>query len=339
MATAANAPLALTMGEPAGIGGEIALKAWLARDTNALPPFFMIDDPDRLRLLATGLHFDVPIQEVASPSAASTIWPDALPVLALSDVPPTSMGQPSPGAAGAVLRSIDTAVALALGGEVAAVVTNPIQKATLYTQGFTFQGHTDYIASLCAGSDEPPFPVMMLAAPGLRVVPVTIHEPLASVPASLTTAKIIETAEITVSSLKREFGMAAPRLAVCGLNPHAGEDGTIGDEEIRVIKPAIAKLRAAGMIVSGPHAADSMFHAAARDTYDAALCMYHDQALIPIKTIAFESAVNVTLGLPIVRTSPDHGTALDIAGTGAASPLGLIAALRLAADMAGRRAS
>lgn len=338
MVTAANTPLAVTMGDPAGIGGEITLKAWQERVEHDLPPFFLLDDPDRLSLLATSIAPSVRIERIARPDEAATVWSNALPVLPIGPVPHTTMGRPSVDAASAVLRSIDMGVELALIGAAAAVVTNPIQKSTLYAQGFTFQGHTDYIASLCAGDGGPPIPVMMLATDSFRVVPVTVHEALSAVPHSLTTDKIVQTAAIAAVGLQQDFGIAAPRLAICGLNPHAGESGTMGDEEVRIIQPAIEALRAQGWQVTGPHAADSLFHAAARAKYDIAICMYHDQALIPIKTLAFDEAVNVTLGLPIVRTSPDHGTALDIAGTGKASAAGLIAALKMAAHMAGRRA-
>ncbi len=337
MVTAARTPLAVTMGDPAGIGGEITLKAWAERHNQTLPPFFLLDDPARMAHLASSLSANLYVQEITSPAEALDVWDEALPVLSIGMVPPTTLGHSTIESASAILRSIDMAVELVQAGDAAAVVTNPIQKSTLYAQGFTFQGHTDYIASLCVDSGTPPTPVMMLAAPELRVVPVTVHEALAAVPQSLTTGMILETARITAKSLQMDFGVAQPRLAVCGLNPHAGEGGTMGDEELRLIQPAIDALRAEGLHVSGPHAADSLFHAAARERYDVAICMYHDQALIPIKTIAFDHAVNVTLGLPIVRTSPDHGTALDIAGKGIASPLGLIAALKLAAEMAERR--
>lgn len=337
MVTAADAPLALTMGDPAGIGGEITLKAWGERTEHELPCFFLLDNPDRVRLLATALGLAVPVVEITDPSEAWETFSTALPVLPIGPVPATVMGKASPATAGAVLRSIDEAVGLCLAGDASAVVTNPIQKSALYAEGFEFEGHTDYLAAISARDAEPPTPVMMLASRDLRVVPVTIHEALSRVPTSLTTEKIIEVARITAAGLTRDFGIKSPRLVVAGLNPHAGEAGTIGDEEGRIIEPAIHKLQAEGMSVTGPHAADTLFHAAARETYDVALCMYHDQALIPIKTIAFDTAVNVTLGLPIVRTSPDHGTALDIAGTGKASPRGLIAAIKLAGELAERR--
>ncbi len=328
-------PLALTMGEPAGIGGEITLKSWVARNATGLTPFFVLDNPARLRALCDDLDLDVPVREIVDPTEALAVFADALPVLSIGEVPPVQLGKPAPTTAQAVLRSIDQAVVLARGGLASAVVTNPIQKAILYGAGFSFQGHTDYLASLC---EDSPQPVMMLASEVLRVVPVTVHIPLSKVSAALTTDAIIETGRISARALAQDFSIPNPRLAIAGLNPHAGEEGGLGKEDASVIAPAIAALNAEGITASGPYPADSMFHAVARKKYDAALCMYHDQALIPIKTIAFDSAVNVTLGLPFVRTSPDHGTALDIANQGVASPAGLVAALKMAAAHATSRA-
>ena len=319
------------MGDPAGIGGEIALGAWRRR--NAVPAFFAIDDPARLRAIATD-SADA-IEAIEAPEQAAAVFPRALPVLPLTLPAPSRPGVPEPVNAPATVEAIDRAVALARAGRVAGVVTNPISKKLLMDgAGFAFPGHTEYLAHL-AGV---PRTVMMLAAPGLRVVPVTIHVPLAEVPRLLTPALIEETARIVHASLGRDFGIARPRLAVSGLNPHAGEGGAIGREELETIIPALDRLRAEGLDIAGPLPADTMFHAAARARYDAALTMFHDQGLVAIKTLDFARGVNVTLGLPFVRTSPDHGTAYDIAGTGRADPTSLLEALRLAADMAGARA-
>jgi 4-hydroxythreonine-4-phosphate dehydrogenase len=321
-------PLAVTMGEPAGIGGEILLRGWQALAATG-PAFLALDDPARLGRLAPA----VPVRKVESPAEAAALFPSALPVLPLSRSVDAIPGNPDPRHAPMVLESIERAVALTRAGEVAAVVTNPIQKSALYAAGFRFPGHTEYLAEL-AGGDRV---VMMLAGPSLRVVPLTIHIALNQVPQALTTQSIVAQARIVAEAMRRDFGIARPRLAFSGLNPHAGEDGAMGDEEGRLIVPALVTLRAEGLDVRGPLPADTMFHARARSRYDVALCMYHDQALIPIKTLDFDEGVNVTLGLPFVRTSPDHGTALDIAGKGMARPESLIAALRLAAAMAERR--
>lgn len=319
------------MGDPAGIGGEIALAAWQALAAGG-PAFVAIDDPDRLAGLARALGRAVPVRPVASLAEGAAVFPRALPVLPEPLPAPAVPGRPDPAHGPAIIRSVERAVALARRGEAAGVVTNPLAKTTLFAAGLGHAGHTTWLAELAGG-----VPVMMLVSPCLRVVPVTVHIPLAAVPAALTEAAIVTAGRTAAAALAAEFGIARPRLAVAGLNPHAGEEGTIGREEIAVIRPAIARLRAEGLAVSGPHPADSLFHEAARAGYDAALCMYHDQALIPIKTLDFRGAVNVTLGLPIVRTSPDHGTAYDIAGRGVADPASLIAALRLAAAMAARR--
>ncbi len=327
-------PVALTMGEPAGIGGEIALKAWLARRLKRVPPFFVIDDPDRLATLAARLGLTVPIRPVAEPEAALAAYSEALPVLAEALPQAVEPGQPNPANGSTVIAAVERAVALTRAGRAAALVTNPIHKKSLYDAGFRYPGHTEFLAALA----DAPAPVMMLAVPGLRVVPVTIHLPLAAALARLDRAAIVHCGRVTAAALTRDFGVAEPRLAVAALNPHAGEDGGLGQEERTVIAPAIAELRASGIKASGPAPADTLFHPRARARYDAALCMYHDQALIPLKTIDFEHGVNVTLGLPFVRTSPDHGTAFDIAGSGTASPESLIAALRMAGEMAARRA-
>ena len=325
-------PLALTMGEPAGIGGELALAAWQATPCC----FFTIDDPARLGALAERLGLDVPIVPIAEPAEAEAVFPRALPVLAQKLAAEVEPGRLDSANATAVITSIERAVALVRAGEAAAVVTNPIQKETLYQAGFEYPGHTEYLAALARIDTAP---IMMLACPGLRVVPITIHLPLIEAAGALTTEAIIHAGRVTAAALESDFGIAAPRLAVAGLNPHAGEGGALGREEIEIIAPAVVALGAAGIEIAGPAPADSLFHTAARARYDAALCMYHDQALIPLKTIDFERGVNITLGLPFVRTSPDHGTALDIAGRGRADPQSLLAALETARDMARARAA
>ncbi|WP_109150068.1 4-hydroxythreonine-4-phosphate dehydrogenase PdxA [Azospirillum sp. TSO5] len=327
-------PLALTMGEPAGIGGDITLKAWAARHEAGLPPFVVLDDPARLAALAAKLGLAVPVQAVSSPEEAVALFDRVLPVLPVGLGTAVIAGKPDPANGAAVIASIDQAVALVQGGQAAAVVTNPIQKSSLYAAGFRHPGHTEYLAHLAGLADEP---IMMLAAADLRVVPVTIHVSVRDAVNQLTTDAIVHAGRVTAASLARDFGIERPRLAVAGLNPHAGEGGAMGREEIDIIEPAIAILRADGIDVSGPRPPDTMFHAAARRGYDAALCMYHDQALIPVKTVDFDGGVNITLGLPFVRTSPDHGTALDIAGTGAANATSLIAALKTADRMARNR--
>lgn len=336
-------PLAVTQGDPAGIGPEIALKAWLARSEAGLAPFFVLGDPRYLQETADALGLAVPIRALDPSEArgacgacgACEAFAHALPVVPLRSPVSAVFGRPDPATAPATLEAIERAVAMARSGEAAAVVTNPIAKHVLYAAGFRHPGHTEYLAALAAGPGEaPPRPVMMLWSEELAVVPVTVHVPLSAVAANLTSELIVATGRIVARDLKRRFGLADPRLAVAGLNPHAGENGTIGREDEDVVKPAVAQLRAEGIAAEGPYPADTLFHARARRRYDAALAMYHDQALVPIKTIAFDAAVNVTLGLPFVRTSPDHGTAFDIAGQGIARPDSLIAALRLAARLA-----
>jgi len=333
--TGQTLPLAVTMGEPAGIGGEIALKAWQDGAAMNLPAFFVIDDPERLSRLSRRLGLDVPIATIDTPAAALDVFADALPVLALGTRIEVEPGQADPAYVPAVLQSIDRAVELALAGTVAGIVTNPIHKKTLYDGGFRHPGHTEYLA-LKSGADTPP--VMMLTCPGLRVVPVTIHMSLRDAVEGLNSEIIVTNGRVTAAALKRDYAIAAPRIAVAGLNPHAGEDNAMGDDEEKIIAPAVRTLQAEGIDCFGPAPADTLFHAAARTAYDAVLCMYHDQALIPLKTIDFERGVNVTLGLAFVRTSPDHGTAFNIAGAGTASPLSLIAALREAAAIAEHRA-
>jgi 4-hydroxythreonine-4-phosphate dehydrogenase len=325
-------PLAMTMGEPAGIGPELALRAWLRR-AEIGAPFFIIADPAALRTLARALDLSAPIAAVA-PEEAAAAFDQALPVVPLAANAAATPGRPDAALAGATIESIERAVGYVRSGAASAVVTNPIAKHVLYEAGFAFPGHTEFLGALARKWGGFAQPVMMLWSEPLAVVPVTIHIPLAAAPAALSKDLIVSTGRIVAADMASRFGVARPRLAVAGLNPHAGEGGAIGREEIEIIAPAIAQLRAEGIDVSGPHSADTMFHAAARARYDVALAMYHDQGLIPIKTLAFDSGVNVTLGLPFVRTSPDHGTAFDIAGKGLADPASLIAAARLAARLA-----
>ena len=323
-------PLALTMGEPAGIGGEIALAAWLK---GGLPPFFLIDDANRLEQLAARLGWSVPIRAIAEPEEAARVT-DCLPVLHRPLPAPAVPGRPDTVNSLAVIGAIELAVRLVREGRAGAVVTNPIHKESLYQAGFSFPGHTEFLAAL-AGVERV---VMLLSSPALNVVPVTIHQPLREAIAGLTIADIVETGRIVDAGFRRDFGIGRPRLALAGVNPHAGEGGSLGREDLDIVAPAVAALQREGIAAVGPLAADTLFHAEARARYDVALCMYHDQALIPIKTLDFHGGVNVTLGLPFIRTSPDHGTAFGIAGTGAARPDSLIAALHLAAKMAERRA-
>jgi 4-hydroxythreonine-4-phosphate dehydrogenase len=323
-------PLALTMGEPAGIGGEIALQAWRRR-REGVPPFFCLDDPERLATLARRVGLATPIVEIREPEEAAASFDRALPVLAVRLAGPVEPGRPDPAAAPAVIASIERAVDLVRARRVGAVVTNPIHKETLLGAGFEHPGHTEYLGALAGLAAAP---VMMLACPELRVVPVTVHLPLRQAVRQLKRSRIVHCGRVADAALRRWFGIARPRIAVAGLNPHAGEGGHLGREDVDIVAPAVADLVRAGVGAFGPLAADSLFHPGARATYDAVLCMYHDQALIPIKTIDFERGVNVTLGLPFVRTSPDHGTAFDIAGAGRANPASLMAALSLAAEMA-----
>ena len=319
-------PLALTMGEPGGVGGELALKAWAAP---GVPAFFLVGDADWL----AGIDSTAPVHRIERPVDAVRIFPDALPVLPLPLTAPVEPGTADPAHAPAVIAAIERAVAAVGSGAASAVVTLPVQKESLMSAGFAYPGHTEFLAELTGA----PRSVMMLVGKGLRVVPLTAHVPLAEVPGQLTAALIEETARIVANALQTDFGIAAPRMALAGLNPHAGEGGTLGAEEGAVMAPAAARLRREGLDIRGPLPADTLFHAEARARYDAVLCAYHDQALIPVKMLDFHNAVNLTLGLPIVRTSPDHGTALDIAGTGLARPDSLVAALKLAYELAERR--
>ena len=334
-------PIAVSMGDPAGIGLELCIKAWMERGKHNLPPFVLYADPEALEERSRLLGLPIPLQVIGAPSEAAAVFATALPVRRVPLAVPAIPGAPNPANAGAVIAAIQQATDAVLSGETMALVTNPIAKSVLTASGFTYTGHTDFLAALAQGQfpNQQFNPVMMLASRELRVVPLTIHIPLAEVPRSITRASIMNTARITYESLQRDFAIAAPRVAIAGLNPHAGEDGTIGDEERNVIAPAIAALRSQGLSVTGPFPADTLFHPSARGSYDAVIAMYHDQALIPFKTIAFDHGVNVTLGLPFVRTSPDHGTAFDIAAQVRASPNSLIESLRLAVRIAAARAA
>lgn len=344
--TSRDAPLlALTMGDPAGIGLELAAKVWRAAADGGErhTPFTLLlyADPDAVEAAARRAAIPDPCAVIGHPREAAGLWPARLPVMPVTLARTAAPGRPDVANAAAVIRSIEEAVAAVAEGAAAALVTNPISKSVLYRAGFAHPGHTEFLAELAARlfGGGPWRPVMLLAADELRVVPLTVHIPLAAVPGALSRDLIVATARSLNEALRREFGVSGrPRIAVCGLNPHAGEGGTIGTEEERIIAPAVAALCAEGFAVTGPHSADTLFHPAARARYDAVIAMYHDQALIPIKTLAFDRAVNVTLGLPFVRTSPDHGTAFDIAGSGTASAASLAAALRLAARLAENRA-
>lgn len=329
-------PIALTMGEPAGIGGEITLKAWMEREAERIDCFCVLDDPGRLRRIASDQDWPIRIIEINDPSEAGSRFNEGLPVLPVPLASDCRPGQPVGANASSVMGSIERAVELALQGRLSAVVTNPIHKKVLYETGFAHPGHTEYLAKLCAIETVP---VMMLACPGLRVVPVTVHLALSAAVKALTLEKIVHAGQVTAQELRRKFGIEKPRLAVAGLNPHAGEGGSLGREEIEIVTPAVKKLQDLGIAAVGPSPADSLFHAAARERYDAVLCMYHDQALIPLKTIDFDGGVNITLGLPVIRTSPDHGTAFDIAGSGRASARSLVAAIKMAGVMARSRDS
>ncbi len=330
------------MGEPSGIGGELTLLAWMRRKSEAIPPFFAIDNPQRLRILSAHLGLKIDLAEIAHPNEACECWDQALPVLTRPLSCPVDFGQPTSENAPDVIGAIDTAVDCVFSNTASAIVTNPIQKKTLYDAGFTYTGHTDFLAAL-AHKQRPAevtnAPIMMMAVPGLRTVPVTIHVSLSTAIAAIDRQSIVKCGRAVYQALVKDFGISEPRIAVTGLNPHAGEDGSLGHEESHIIYPAIADLSREGISVSGPFAADSIFAEAKRKMWDAVICMYHDQALIPVKTLDFWNSVNITLGLPFIRTSPGHGTGLDIAGTGTAQPSSFIAALRQAADLAQQRHS
>jgi len=327
-------PLALTLGEPAGIGPDLALAVWHRRAELDVPRFYVVGDPDFLSRRAGRLGLDVPIAAV-TPAASAAAFASALPVVAIDVAVSAEPGRPDRSSAPAAIASIRRAVADVMAGAAAAIVTNPIAKNVLYDWGFAEPGHTEFLATLVQEATGTSLrPIMMLWSPELAVVPVTIHLPLREIFKHLSTELVVATGRIVARDLAVRFRISRPRLAVAGLNPHAGENGALGEEDRAIVAPAVARLIADGIDARGPLPADSLFHERARATYDVALCMYHDQALIPIKTLAFDHAVNVTLGLPFVRTSPDHGTAFDIAGTGAADVTSLVAALRLAARLA-----
>jgi 4-hydroxythreonine-4-phosphate dehydrogenase len=333
MSAAAGLPLALTIGEPAGIGPDLTLAVWRRRVELDVPAFYIIGDTDFLGRRARALGLDVPFAVVA-PAEAGAAFERAMPVVPLRLSVTAAPGKPDASSAPAAIASIRRAVADVLAGRAAAVVTNPVAKNVLYRSGFAEPGHTEFLAKLVAqATGKPVQPVMMLWSAELAVVPVTIHLPLRDVVTTLSTNLIVQTGCIVARGLAARFGIARPRIAVAGLNPHAGEEGALGEEDAAIVAPAVKQLQAEGIDAIGPLPADTLFHEKARASYDVAMCMYHDQALIPIKTLAFERAVNVTLGLPFVRTSPDHGTAFDIAGTGKADPSSLVAALALAARL------
>ncbi len=330
--TAPDTPLAVTMGDPGGIGGELTIMAWKRRQEDTLPPFYTLDDPARLAAMGG----DMPVIEIDDPAQAIAAFDAGLPVLPLPLAAAQPPGEPVAANAGTVIASIERAVEHVRAGKAAGVVTNPINKRALYEgAGFAYPGHTEFLAAL-GGVDRS---VMMLAAPGLRVVPLTVHVALRDVIAGITQSSITHTARILNDALRRDFALPSPRIAIAGLNPHAGEGGSMGREEIEIIAPAIDTLRGEGIDASGPWPGDTMFHDDARPGYDVALCMYHDQALIPLKTLDFHRGVNITLGLPFVRTSPDHGTAYDRAGKGTADPRSFIEALRTARAMADARSA
>lgn len=323
-------PLAISIGDPAGIGPEIIAKAWEARKREKLPPFFAIGD-----LASIPHHWDVPLARIDNPDQAIEHFGTALPVFHVHSCATITPGSPDLDGAHCALQALETATGFARSGTVAAVVTGPVSKAQLYAIGFDYPGQTEFVAERCGV--ERRNAVMMLAGPDLRVVPMTTHIPLVDVAGQLDMRLIRRRIRATAKGLKRDFGIANPRLAVAGFNPHAGEMGNLGREEMDIFEPAIASIVEEGFDVVGPLPADTMFHAEARGQYDAALCAYHDQALIPLKTLYFHEAVNITLGLPIIRTSPDHGTAFAIAGKGQARPDSMIAAIRMAGEAAAHR--
>ncbi len=331
-------PLALTLGDPAGIGPEIVFKAWSQLRASG-PAFVVVGDFQALASASgSGAHI---VRRVTTPKQGAEVFNQALPVLDIPLRSPVVAGQPSSAAAPAIIRWIETGVGLALSGAVSGLVTAPIAKAPLYEAGFQFPGHTEFLGELTASANYQGArgPIMMLAVEGLRTTLVTVHEPLSKVGGLLSVDKIVNAGLVTAQALRSDFGIETPRLAVAGFNPHAGEDGSIGREDAEIIAPAVMALRELGIDARGPTPADSLFHEAARAKFDAVVCMYHDQALIPVKMLDFWGGVNLTLGLPIVRTSPDHGTAFDIAGRGLARPDSLIAAIRMAHDIAERRAA
>lgn len=329
------APLAVSIGDPAGVGPELIVRAWAERTSLGLPPFFVVDGDGVLQAAAQAIGMDCTVERLTHPGATAALFSRALPVFGrTSDC--YRPGRPDTSTAELALASLESAISLALDGTAAAVVTAPVSKAGISAISPGFSGQTELLADRCALARDRV--VMMLAGPSLRTVPLTVHVALSEVPALLSRELIVEKARITAAALQGDFGIDAPRLAITGLNPHAGEGGQFGREEIDTIGPAVAQLRREGIDATGPHSADALFTPRGRTTFDAALCMYHDQALIPVKALDFDEGVNVTLCLPIVRTSPDHGTAFDIAGTGVADPGAMIAAIRMAGECARRRA-
>jgi 4-hydroxythreonine-4-phosphate dehydrogenase len=330
-------PIAVSMGDPAGIGPDVALLTWLARAENRCPIFFVTGDvaafESRAAMLPAAAHLRV--RRISQPEEAISVFSQAMPILQVRQaLGPVTAGIPSAAHAQAIVEAIDLAVSITVSGRATAVVTGPIAKHVLLSQGFRHAGHTEYLAELAERHGfEDVFPVMLMASRLLKAVPVTVHIALKDIFASLTQSRIVKTAEVTCSGLLRYFEIERPRLAICGLNPHAGENGVLGKEEIEIVAPAIVDLQARGILAAGPYPADTVFHEAARKDYDAVLAMYHDQALIPFKTLSFEDGVNVTLGLPFIRTSPDHGTAFGLAGTGRADSTSFLEALRMARRM------
>jgi len=328
-------PIAISLGDPAGIGPELIAEAWVRRSEAGLAPFFVLGGAKVLAAASALRGLDCPVIAISHPAETHDAFARGVPVLGAADAGYTP-GQPDDAGARLALASLTEATQLVRDGEAAALVTAPIAKAELAKVGFDFPGQTEFLANACGASTEDA--VMMLAGPSLRTVPLTVHCALAEVPGQLSQELICNKARIVAAALTRDFGIDRPRLALTGLNPHAGEGGKFGDEEARIIAPAVAALRKEGIDASGPHSADALFTPRSRATFDAALCMYHDQALIPIKALDFDEGVNVTLGLPIIRTSPDHGTAFEIAGKGIADPGAMIAAIRMASATAARRA-
>jgi 4-hydroxythreonine-4-phosphate dehydrogenase len=337
MATPVTSCLALTMGDPTGIGPELSLKAWLARQAQHVPPFIYLGDADHLRRVAAQLELPVTVGQVESCDAALATFDDCLPALNFDLETPVDRGRPSAHHVNTIMASLETAISLATNRSVSAIITNPIHKKTMWQGGFTFPGHTEYLAAKAGNGKAPAKVCMMLIIPGLRVVPVTIHMPLRDVSAALRVDSIVRAGKLTYESLARDFGLERPKLGIASLNPHGGEEDGLGSEERDIIRPAIVELCTAGIDATGPFAADALFSAQSRRRFDAILCMYHDQALVPLKALDFERGVNVTLGLPFVRTSPDHGTAHDIAGKGIAKADSLIMALKTAHEIAQRR--
>jgi len=324
-------PIAVSIGDPAGIGPEVLAKAWLRRREEGLLPFFAIGDPRSITTV-----WDGPLRKIDNPMDAAGCFDEALPIMEVEDAGPIEPGKPNMPGARCAIVSLEIAVGLARSGAASAIVTGPVSKAELYAIGFTHSGQTEFVAERCGISSSNV--AMMLAGPSLRTVCLTTHVALSRVPDLLTVDLVVARGRVTARGLQRDFGIENPRIALAGFNPHAGEGGALGREEIDILQPAIEQLREEGIDIVGPLAADTMFHPRARAQYDAALCTYHDQALIPLKTLHFDEGVNMTLGLPIVRVAPDHGTAFGIAGQNIAEPGAIIAAIRMAGEAAGRRA-